>query len=422
VERPHSRTLITAAVGVWIAAAAIRWAICSPLGHDEARYALSARALLHGHLPRWDYVPPGVAALGVPGLLLGAGERAMRLVPLVANLGLLAAAFAIARRFSRDTAAWTLAVLAGTLPLLRLSTDLLSDIPSAALVLAGLAVLLGELDWRIVVVAPLFAAAFYVRYGSCIPIAIIAIAVLAFRLRELRLAPAAATLGLFALLLVPHLLQSHAIDGSALGIIKASAAMPAPGRGLADYALHPFHHFGLLGPALIVIAIAGAMRDRRRAMLVVIAVAQIVVLGLQTQAQPRYVFVALVLFAIVAVDTLKPHLARVALAVVAATWLVVVVSAVRSKHELELENAHTLASAAVVRADDAGRPCFVMGRKRMQLEWYSGCESTLWPHVPLGRLYAVRDDYGGPDQPDFAVLPGTHVQLAPDIIRCDAAP
>ena len=420
MERPHSRTLIAAAVGVWIATAAIRWAIGSPLGHDEARYALSARALLHGHLPRWDYVPPGVAALGVPGLVLGAGERAMRLVPLLANLGLLAAAFAVARRFSRETAAWTLAVLAGTLPLLRLSTDLLSDIPSAALVLAGLAVLLGELDWRIIVVAPLFAAAFYIRYGSCVPIALIALAVLAFRLRELRLGPAAATLGLFALLLVPHLVQSHVVDGSALGIMKASAAMPAPGRGLADYPLHPFHHFGLLGPALILVAIAGALRDRRRAMLVVIAVAQIVVLGLQTQAQPRYVFVALVLFAIAAVDTLQAHLDRRALAVVAATWAVVLVSAVRSKHELEVENAHTLAAAAVVRADDAGRPCFVMARKRMQMEWYSGCESTLWPHVPLGRLYAVRDDYGGPDQPDFKALPGTHVQLAPDILRCTA--
>jgi 4-amino-4-deoxy-L-arabinose transferase-like glycosyltransferase len=137
VERPHGRTLIAAATGVWIVAAVIRWAIGSPLGHDEARYALSARYLVHGHLPRWDYVPPGVAALGVPGILLGGGERVLRLVPLVANLGLLAAAFAVARRFSRETAAWTLAVLAGTLPLVRLSSDLLSDIPSAALVLGA---------------------------------------------------------------------------------------------------------------------------------------------------------------------------------------------------------------------------------------------------------------------------------------------
>lgn len=419
MERSHSRTLIYAAVGAWIAAAAIRWAMGSPLGHDEARYAISARALLHGHLPRWDYVPPGIAALGVPGIALGGGERAMRLVPLVANLGLLAAAFAIARRFSRETAAWALAVLAGTLPLLRLSSDLLSDIPSAALVLAGLAVLLGELGWRIVVVAPLFAAAFYIRYGSCVPIAIIAVTVLAFRFRELRFAPAAVTLGLFALLLVPHVVQSHVVDGSTLGILEASAAMPAPGRGLADYALHAFHHFGILGPPLIAVAIAGALRDRRRAMLVVIAVAQIVVLGLQTQAQPRYVFVALVLLVIAGVDTLKAYLDRRALVVVAAMWIGVVASAVRSKHELEAENAHTLAAAALIHTDDAGRPCFVMARKRMQMEWYSGCESTLWPHATLGRLYAVRDDYGGPDQPVFEQLPGKHVVLAPDIIRCD---
>lgn len=421
MERPHGRTLVLAAIGVWITAAAIRWAYGSPLGHDEARYALSARALVAGHLPRWDYVPPGVAALGVPGILLGAGERALRLVPLLANLGLLAAAYAVARRLSRETAAWTLAVLAGTLPLVRLSADLLSDIPSAALVLAGLAVLLGELDWRMVVVAPLFAAAFYVRYGSCVPIAIIGGAVLAFRFRELRPGPAAATVGLFALLMVPHVLQSRAVDGSALGILHASAAMPAPGRGLADYAVRAFSMFGLLGPPLIVAAIAG-VRDRRRAMLLVIAVAQVVVLGLQTQAQPRYVFAALALLVIAGLDTLKAHLDRRAIAVVAATWVIVLVGAVRSKRELAHEYAHTLAAAAAIRADDAGRPCFVMGRKRMQLEWYSGCEAAMWPPDPLPRFYAVHDGHGGPDDPDLGKLPGTHVVIAPDVIRCDATP
>jgi len=420
VERSHGRTLIVAAVTVWVAAAAIRWAIGSPLGHDEARYALSARALLHGHLPRWAYVPPGVAALGVPGIVLGAGERALRLLPLVVNLGVLAAAFALARRFSRETAAWTLAVLAGTLPLLRLSTDLLSDIPSAALVLAGLAVLLGELDWRMLVVAPLFAAAFYVRYGSCVPIAIIAVAVLAWRFRELRLGPVAATVALFAVLLVPHVLMSRAATGTTLGILHESAAMPAPGRGLANYGIRAFFMFGLLGPPLIICAVVGARRDRRRALLVTIALAQILVLGMQTQAQPRYVFVATVLLAIAGIDTLKAHLGRPALALVAASWLIVIVSAVRSQRELASENEHTLAAAALIRADDAGLPCFVMGRKRMQLEWYSGCESTLWPHDPLGRLYAVRDDAGGPDQPDFTKLPGTHTVLAPDVIRCTA--
>ena len=127
-------------------------------------------------------------------------------------------------------------------------------------------------------------------------------------------------------------------------------------------------------------------------------------------------------FVIAGVETLRAHRGRIAFAIVAATWVAVIVSAVWSRKELARDSAHTLAAAAAIRADDDDLPCFVMARKRMQLEWYSGCESTLWPHDPLGRLYAVRDDYGGPDQPIFDKLPGTHTVIAPDIIRCEAAP
>lgn len=62
--------LTLASFAVWIACGVIRFARPAPLEHDEARYALSARASLDGE-HRWQYVPVGMDVLAELPSLLG---------------------------------------------------------------------------------------------------------------------------------------------------------------------------------------------------------------------------------------------------------------------------------------------------------------------------------------------------------------
>ncbi|HSN27042.1 MAG TPA: hypothetical protein VLT45_12170 [Kofleriaceae bacterium] len=63
--------LTVAAFAVWIACGALRFARPAALEHDEARYALSARARLAGE-HRWLYVPLGMDAVAAVPFALGA--------------------------------------------------------------------------------------------------------------------------------------------------------------------------------------------------------------------------------------------------------------------------------------------------------------------------------------------------------------
>jgi hypothetical protein len=63
--------LTFAAVSVWIACGALRFARPAALEHDEARYAISARARLAGE-QRWTYVPLGIDAIAMAPFVVGA--------------------------------------------------------------------------------------------------------------------------------------------------------------------------------------------------------------------------------------------------------------------------------------------------------------------------------------------------------------
>src|SRR6185503_21175740 len=156
-------------------------------------------------------------------------------------------------------------------PMALRAAELLSDLPAMAGILGGIALLASELDersesggrgpvgsadgeggrrlsidrdagprWRIVLAAPIFAAAFYVRYGSA-PVIALAIAVacaLWFRAVLRRPWPVLAMVGLLALLIVPHVLRSRDATGTWLGILEISAGMPRRayiGEGLITY-------------------------------------------------------------------------------------------------------------------------------------------------------------------------------------------
>ena len=434
----RTRFLVVGAWLTWLACSGIHWASGAPLGHDEARYALASRDLLAGSDARWVYVPPGMEVLAMPGVLLGGGERALRLLPVVLSLLFLAVLHRIAREVgTRETAAWTVALAAATGPLVRLSSDVLSDVPSTALLLVTAFLVVRELTrpdgptrallWSAVAGA----GAFYLRYGSCIPLAIIAGLAVVGCPRAIVRRPGLVvmTLAVFVLLLVPHFVHSQLVTGSLLGTLRSSATVPKGfGKGLAEYAAHPVGYLGPFTVALVPFAIALAASHRVRIMLVALAVLDVLSLGIQTSAQARYVFFAASLILIVGPAAVS-RIRAPRIAVVAGVVAVLVGWALQLYWALDYRRVRvdgmtaTLLAAAAIRSDDRGAPCYVLGRHNTQLEWYTGCEYRLvLPPVIDKPLYAVWDSTGGPWQPSIAELPPPtrsvlHVAGVVDVVR-----
>jgi 4-amino-4-deoxy-L-arabinose transferase-like glycosyltransferase len=434
--RPYWHWVLAAGLLAWIVTTAFQWLMPAPLGHDEAQYALAARDVLDGVEPRWFYLSPGMNALAIPGVVLGHSEIAVRLVPFVTGLVFFLAIVLLARRtVGSATAAWTVAILAGARPLLQRVTELLSDVPSAACMLLAMWVIATELSrdegprWRLLVAAPLLAAAFYVRYGSCVPVAIICVVPIALWWRSVfkRPFPVIATALLFGLLLVPHALMAKRTIGSIFGVLLLSKEVPGGsfGDGLVTYlTTNPFRYYGMLTPFVMVPGLIAPLfvRDRKVLFLWLVAVGDIVGMGLATPAQPRYIFLGTTLLVVLGVDLVRrlvegrpPRVRRavVALAavVIANSWLTVARQALRYPANTRDKLVNVFAAMDVTRRDAAGKPCWVINKHTTQIEWYGGCTGTWDPPVDaIARgeaVYAVRDDMGG-DQPDLAAMPGRH--------------
>lgn len=336
-------------------------------------------------------------------------EQALHVVPALLGLAFIAAAWFVAVRLAdRDAAAWTIAVVVGTTPLVRFDVELMSDLPSAACMLAIVGVLARELrvrpTWRICTCAPLAIAAVYIRYGSVVPVALIAVIALAFGWRAIARNPWPVLVTIAAVVLAVLPLRDA---------LAFSARVPPARHGLADYVRHPIWFFGALAPPLMVLALT--TRDRWRRFGVVIGVADIVALGLETAAQARYVVLGLVLLVAVGAAEARDRLGRsrhrraFGLAcgvVVGATWLVALYAAFAIRGRRTAGMAPTLAAAMAIRADAHGERCEVVGRHFTQLEWYSGCRAVSRPTSGV-RAYVVRDDTGGPGQP--APTPGVPI-------------
>lgn len=415
-----------AAAGAWVVSAVIGWAVAPSLGHDEAQYALSAKDLISGGEPRWFYVSRGMSYLAAPGVLAGGSDLAMRLAPLVASLGFAAAAWWCARALCGSaTAAWSLAVLAASTYHVEQSSELLSDLPAAACLLAAMALLAGELGrervrWRIVWIAPLFAGAFYIRYASCVPIAFACVAwvVLGGRAMLRRPWPLVAAALVFVLLWVPHLLESQRTTGSPFGILLDSRGPASRGRGPDEpwfpyFATNPVRSYGL---ALVPVLAAGllawlprsARGDRRIWFAAITALASIVVLGWVGVMQPRYVVFPVTLLAILGVDVVRrlvaprPPRQRYVIAAVAGLALVIAtgyVTSVQARRGARRARSmdRELAAAQAIRADRApGAGCVVATDSYTQLEWYTGCAAEGFAgYQPFDRgeaLYVVSMD------------------------------
>jgi CheY-like chemotaxis protein len=247
--------------------------------------------------------------------------------------------------------------------------------------------------WRVVWVAPLFAAAFYIRYGSCIPVTVIGVSASAIGWRAIarRPAPAIATVGLLAALLAPHIAMAIRETGSPLGIISecTSAIHTGSSASLVTYVTsNPFTYYGFTAPVLIAgIVSVTRIRDRRRALLWVIAVLDIVALGLTPIPQARYIFTGITLLALLGVDAIKraiagrPARVRTWLGVLAAvalavSWLYTAVAVYRLAASAETRMASTVLASAAIRRDAGGAACEVLCRHTTQLQWYSGCKAV----------------------------------------------
>jgi hypothetical protein len=217
-----------------------------------------------------------------------------------------------------------------------------------------------------------------------IAVALTAAAVVWWRTIAARPLPALAALALLAALLIPHLVRSALATGSPLGILTISAGMPRRayvGEGLVTYLTsNPLQFYGVLIAPVMLAGVLGLLQTRRRApwFLAIVALGQLVALGLNNHGQSRYVFVAAVLLAVIGVDTLA-RIGRpgVALAMVAAAWLGTVVTQVVVCRGAALGRAPIVRAADAARADAAGRRCAVVAAMVPQVAWYSRCQVYL---------------------------------------------
>lgn len=427
-----NRGVLAAGVIGWVTIALALLVIASPLGHDESQYVIAASDFLAGRPPRWLYLSQGTTALAIPGVLAGGSEIALRSVMLVLGLGFLAAAYGLARSLvSPVTAAWLACVLAASLGIVRRSTDLLSDMPAAAALLAGTALLVGELlrddgpRRRIVWTGALFAAALYLRYGSALAIAIIGVVAAIGGWRGVARRPllVVATLGAFVALLAPHMIAAYARTGSPVGIITLSTdeIRTVSDPGLVDYFTHdPTQWYGIVATPLLVLGLASIawLRERRFVMLWVMAIGCVIGLGLTALAQPRYIYysqVVLVMLGIEVVRRLVEHRRAVVIAcaiVVALSWALAVSSSIRGARKPSPAQ-FVVAAARAIDRDAAGAPCAVLGTE-VQLHWYSRCKPVqdvyreeIGPGKP--RTYVVFTPAVYPL--DRSALPGKQVVL-----------
>lgn len=403
------RRLLFAATFAWLAVTILSIVLGPPLGHDESAFAVAAR----GDGAAWVYRSVGVTMIAHVGVALGGAEWQLRVASAVLGTGILLAAFAVGRAtLSPRTGAWAACILAGAHPLALRSAELLGDIPATACVLAGLAVLAGELPredgprWRLLAAAPAFAAAFYLRYGSAPVILLAGAAAAMLWPRGLVRRPlvALATLLAFLALLAPHFLQSLHETGSLTGILHVSSQMPRrayAGEGLVTYfTTNGFAFYGALAAPLMLCGLASLARLpadwRPRVFLAVVAIGQIVLLGVQSHAQPRYVYVAMVLLVLLGLDGLArfapARLRAFSLPVVVTAWLGVAIAVPFYTRFLATARAPLTAAATAIRADAAGRPCLVVAKAVTQLMWYTGCREHLlrdlaavppWSRAPI---------------------------------------
>ena len=418
--------VFAAGLGAWLTCAVIVLLAQGPLGHDESQYAVAAADLLAERPTRLVYLSHGTSLLAVPGVVAGGSELAIRIVPVLLGVAFLFAAYFLARTLTRSTTAvWLVAVMAASNAMVKRSAELLSDMPAAAALLAGTAVLVGELSRddgprrRIVLAAPAFAAALYLRYGSALAIAVIGVASALVYWRVVVKSPlrVLATAVLFVVLLVPHFWIAYGKTTSPLGILLHSTDMitTVSEPGLVTYlTTNPLRFYGWVTTPLLVVGVASIirLRDRRLVLGWIVAVAIVIAFGLTALAQSRYIYYSQVLLLMLGIDQVLQwvHGRKVLAIAVAVSFGLALVSVVRETQKRGAAH-FVVDAAAAIHADAGSAPCRVLSTMP-QVDWYCRCERApdiYQEHLGDGRNYVIVTPAVYPLDPK--ALPGKVVTL-----------
>ncbi|CAN5859420.1 hypothetical protein BH11MYX2_BH11MYX2_05900 [soil metagenome] len=417
MTKQFDRTLFVGGLLVWVVGAILVLAAGQPLSHDEAAFAVGAQRILAGAPAVMLHRSVGTELLAVPGVFLGGSEIALRSTFVIVSLTVPLGAWALARAAfpTRNAGGLAIAILGCTHPMLLQAGQVMSDLPATGLLLLGLALVVRELSrdggprWSLAAAAPLFATAFYLRYGSIPVIAAIAVAVPIVYARPLLRSPVRAIVlvALVLALMTPHLLYSLQETSSALGVLEASAGStryPSLGEGLWPLvASNPFTYYGFGAAPVMLVGVATAWRTREGRCIAIAAIGTLLVLGIRSFPLPRYTFPWVALLVVAgagwvasAIDDRRRGLVvTVFVAAWVATGTYVMVTALH-QHTTRMP---PVALAHDVAKDAAGRPCTLTSSRTTVLVYYSGCTSADWPDAdPSARNYLV------PPTPEDATL------------------
>lgn len=414
-------------------------------GYDESIYAQLSRALAGGPPPvgAGSYRPPGLAILGVPAAVLSGSEWAFRLVGAAGGIGLLVGTWWLAGTAGGGVAAIIAAVaLAAAWPLQIESTTFLTDVPAAALL-----VLAAALAWRAVAGAggrsdwiwlgAVAAAAFYLRFGSLIPLTGIGLAGLAVGDARARGVVGRAA-AVCAALLLPHAVHATTTTGSPWGIVTAAQRATGDGAGtdaLLAYAI--MLPAQLMGPLAAVLAVIGAFAAVRATgssaegapfarFIGIAAILPMVALVASSHAEPRYAIVPVSLLAILGATRLAPRLHAVAsdrpaLRVAAAGMAIALLvgGAVMTLSEVDRRVAvwgWTRDVALAIDEESNGAGCAIVASDAPIMAWYARCAAATFGSPPsmdpieagsAARRYVVLRADGHHQPPNAeATLPG----------------
>ncbi len=391
------------------------------LSWDESVYAVAARGMVTDSPVSgvMVYRPPGLPVLGTIAIITGFSDAALRAVAVGLGLAALLASWLLGRVVfgARVAMLGVIATLSARVVLDQLPL-FHNDLASAGTLLLIMALLWHEFEVRpepgraLLLVAPLAAAAFYLRYGIMAGLLAIALgaAILWPKVLWHRRGLVAAVAILTLVLVSPHIAEAMTATGRPWGILTMAAAQvntSNPGEAAATYLR--WLPSELAGRFAVVFVIAGvlltiavAIRSmvrrsagplgRRVAWLAIPAAAAAMSTISVSHAEARYVVFSTILVVLLgakAIDLLFDWLlatvpvaqgARRALPTVAAVLVIAVAAlTIGLTVRAETRGAPTgrwlrQPSEAIAAATE--RPCVVVTTMYPIVAWYSGCATV----------------------------------------------
>ncbi len=405
--------------GIYCGSFWILWSVTGnqAFDYDEAVYLTKARYLLE-KTPANEYGihrPIGMVLFGWLWLHFTTNEAMIRLFGNIFGALAIVFTYLLFKKMANIWVGLCMVLLIGTSPLfLKEASLFLNDIPSSGLLIGVLWILWSSYVKKgksllLYAAALLAGLAFYIRYGSVIPIAVIIFSTVILYLKQLQtkknvpFQKAAIAVGIFILLLLPHFIQAYTYKGTILSILLISekAANSAHiGDGLVQYIrLLPYGLNGwfvgistILG-ILVTIAALFIKRIRQKyegiAWLGSIGLLTFLITGLFIHAEARYVFLPLVLLSGIGVmgvyfvlTKLWKHLGKIVISV----FIILIIYFASNNYwktynyykEKEVDEARTafLQGSDAIRNDTAGKPCAVWASEnRPQFSWYTKCST-----------------------------------------------